>query len=200
MAGGVEDVAGETFLTLFGVGSYCDDLAFVQGVVGSGDGGGGDAEPVGLNVHHFYLGEVVFVVEDGGTGELLEAVGSSDVVDVGVGDEDLLDDEVVLGEEGHDGGDVVAGVDDDGFVGGLVAEDGAVALEGSDGDNFVDHGSFRVMANGSGLTWICLGMEMKGSPLPDDRQRQRRKKQMQIQEQIQGFFASLRMRAKRKQN
>ena len=36
----------------------------------------------------------MLVVEDGGSGELLEAVGSGDVVDVGVGDEDLLDDEV----------------------------------------------------------------------------------------------------------
>ena len=75
---------------------------------------------------------------------LLEAVGSGDVVDVGVGDEDLLDGEVVLGEEGEDVGDVVAGIDDDGFAGGLVAEDGAVALEGTNGDCFKDHGLHRL--------------------------------------------------------
>ena len=83
----------------------------------------------------------MLVVEDGGSGDLLEAVGSCDVVDVSVGDEDLLDDEVVFSEEGEDVGNVVAWVDDDGFVGGLVAEDGAVALEGTDGDDFVNHGS-----------------------------------------------------------
>jgi len=148
VSGGVENVAGEAFSTLLRVSSDCDDLAFVERVVRAGYGGGGDAEPGGLNVHHFDLGEVVLVVEDGGAGELLEAVGAGDVVDVGVGDDDLLDDEVVFGEEGHDSGDVVAGVDDDGFVGGLVAEDGAVALEGTNGEDFVDHGSFRLMANG----------------------------------------------------
>jgi hypothetical protein len=59
----------------------------------------------------------------------------------------------VFGEEGHDAGDVVAGVNDDCFVGGLVAEDGAVALEGTDGEDFVDHrelcalsGELRVIA------------------------------------------------------
>lgn len=110
--------------------------------------GGGDAEPGGLNVHHFDLGEVVLVVEDGRASELLEMVGAGDVVDVGVGDDDLLDGEVVFGEEGEDAGDVVAGVDYDGFAGGLVAEDGAVALEGADGDSFEDHGAFRIAGQG----------------------------------------------------
>ena len=83
----------------------------------------------------------MLVVEDGSAGELLELVSSGDVVDVGVSDDDLLDGEVVFGEEGHDAGDVVAGIDDNGFVGGLVTEDGAVALEGADGNDFVDHAS-----------------------------------------------------------
>src|SRR5580698_5988631 len=71
-----------------------------------------------------------------------------------VGDEDLLDGELVLGEEEEDAGDVVAGVNDDGFAGLLVAEDGAVALEGSDGEDFVNHGSLRVMARWNCSTWI----------------------------------------------
>jgi hypothetical protein len=79
------------------------------------------------------------VVENGRSGELFEAVGSGDVVDVGVGDDDLLEGEVVLFKQGDDAGDLVAGIDDDGFVGGLVAEDGAVALEQADGEDFVDH-------------------------------------------------------------
>jgi hypothetical protein len=93
-----------------------------------------------LNVHHFDQGQVVLVVEDGGAGELFEAVGAGDVVDVGVGDDDLLDGEVVFGEEGEDAGDVVSGVYDDGFAGGFIAEDGAVALERADGEGFEDHG------------------------------------------------------------
>jgi hypothetical protein len=148
VAGGVEDGAGEARSIALRGGSDGDELAVVEGVVGGGDGGGGDAEPAGLNVHHFDQGQVALVVEDGGAGELLEAVSAGDVVDVGVSDDDLLDGERVFGEEGHDAGDVVAGVDDDGFAGGLVAEDGAVALEGADGDGFEDHGFLRLMVKG----------------------------------------------------
>lgn len=68
------------------------------------------------------------------------------MVDVSVGDDDLLDGELMLGEEGEDAGDVVAWVDDDGLAGGFVAEDGAVALEGTDRESFEDHGS-SLMAN-----------------------------------------------------
>jgi hypothetical protein len=133
VAGSVEDGSGET--------GYGDEFAVVEGVVRVGDDRGGDAEPAGLDVHHLDQRQVVFVVEDGSAGELLESVGSGDVVDVGVGDDDLLDGEVVLCEEGHNAGDVVAWIDDDGFAGGLVTEDGAVALEGADGNDFVDHAS-----------------------------------------------------------
>jgi len=122
-----------------------------------------------LNGHHFDLGEVVLVVEDRRAGDLLEAMGSGDVVDVGVGDDDLFDGERVFGEESEDAGDVVAGVDDDGFAGGLVAEDGAVALEGADGEDFVDHGSSRVMANGWRSDTGLAGGE--ADPLRDDRKR-----------------------------
>jgi len=50
------------------------------------------------------------------------------VVDVRVGDEDLLDGELVPLEDGHDARDLVARIDDDGLAGGFVAQDGAVAL------------------------------------------------------------------------
>ena len=165
VAGGVKDGAGEAGLVLLGVGSDGDGFAVVEGVVRGGDVGSGDAEPGGLGVHHFDQREVVQVVEDGCAGELFEAVGPGDMVDVGVGDDDLLDGERVFCEEGEDAGDVVAGIDDDGLVGGFVAEDGAVALEQTDGENFEDHGSLRLIANDAGLTrnytrdgfWIALG-------------------------------------------
>jgi hypothetical protein len=131
VAGGVEDGAGE-------VGDG-DDFVVVEGVVGGGDFGGGDAEPGGLDVHHFDQGKVELVVEDGCSGELLEALCSGDVVDMGVGDDDLLDGETVSLEGGDDAGDFVAGVDDDGLAGGFVAQDGAVAVEGTYDEDFVDH-------------------------------------------------------------
>jgi len=63
------------------------------------------------------------------------------VVDVGVSDNDLFDLEVVLADEREQIFDVVAGIDDHGFARRLVADDGAVALQRADGENFVDHGS-----------------------------------------------------------
>jgi hypothetical protein len=62
------------------------------------------------------------------------------VIDVGVGNDDLLDLQVVFANQGEDFFDVVAGVDDHGFVRGLVADDGAVALQWADREDFVDHG------------------------------------------------------------
>jgi hypothetical protein len=151
VAGGVEDEAGEALSALFGAGADGDDFAFVEGVVGIVDGGCGDAKPLSLNVHHFDLSEVVLVVEDGCAGDLLEAVGSGDVVDVGMGDDDLLDGECVFGEEGEDAKNFVARVDDDCFVRGLVAKDGAVALKRADRKYLVNHGSFRVMEVGAAV-------------------------------------------------
>ena len=43
VSGGVEDVAGEAFLTCSGLAPMVMMLAFVEGVVGGGDSGGGDA-------------------------------------------------------------------------------------------------------------------------------------------------------------
>ena len=90
VAGGVEDGGGEA-----GDG---DGLVVGEVGVGWGDLGGGDAEPAGLDVHHLDQREVELVVEDGGAGEALELQGSGDVVDVGVGDDDLLEGELVAGE------------------------------------------------------------------------------------------------------
>jgi len=139
VTGGVEDVGGDALLTALRRGTDGDQAAVIEAEVRGGDVGGGDAEPAGLDVHHADEREVALVVEDGSAGEGFEVLGAGDVVDVGVGDDDLLGGEAVLGEESQDAADVVAGVDDDGFAGGLVAEDGAVALEGADAEDFVDH-------------------------------------------------------------
>ena len=132
MTGSVENRAGEA----------CDGdkLAVFEAGVGRSDFGCGNAEPSSLNVHHLDQRQIVLVVKDGRSGELLEALGSGDVIDMSVGDDDLLDGELVLIEDADDAGDVVAGVDYDGFAGDLVAEDGTVALKGADDEDFVDHG------------------------------------------------------------
>ena len=148
VAGSVEDRSGESRWRGFGEGSAGEtevvadaDEAVVGGaVVGSRDLGGGDAEPARLEVHDVDHGEVELVVEDGGAGEGFEAGGAGDVVDVGVGDDDLLDGELVLREQGEDAGDVVTWIDDHGLAGGFVAEDGAVAAERAYGEDLVDHG------------------------------------------------------------
>ncbi|MGA9875485.1 MAG: hypothetical protein WBQ21_06730, partial [Solirubrobacteraceae bacterium] len=108
-------------------------------------------EPAGLDVHHVDQREVELVVEDGSASEFFEALGSGDVIDVGVGDDDLPEGELVLLEQLDDAGDVVAGIDDDGFAGGFVAKDGTVALERAYDKDFVDH-AFRVKADDR----ICL--------------------------------------------
>ena len=82
VAGGVEDGGGEA--------GDADGPMVGEVGVGWGDLGGEDAEPAGLEVHHFDQGKVELVVEDRGSGEALELLGSGDMVDVGVGDDDLL--------------------------------------------------------------------------------------------------------------
>ena len=70
------------------------------------------------------------------------------MVDVGVGDEDLGEFEAEGCEAAVDAGDVFAGVDDDGFEGGGVTEDGAVALEGADGEGFEEEGGLDGVGHG----------------------------------------------------
>jgi len=131
VAGGVKNVAGEA-----GDG---DEAAVLQGVVGRVDFRGGHVEPSGLHIHHLHQGKIARIVEDWRARELFETGGAGDVVDVSVGDEDLFDREVVAVQDRHDLRDVVARIDDDGLAGRLVTEDGAVALQDADGEDFVDH-------------------------------------------------------------
>ena len=117
----------------------------LEAVVGAGvrrcDFGRLDAQPSGLCGHDFELRQVVLVEEDGSTGGALEQHRSADMVDVGVGDDDLLEDQAMIGQTGQDFGDIVPRVDDNRLMGGLVAQDGAVAAEGPDWKGFEDHDS-----------------------------------------------------------
>jgi len=126
-----------------GVAGDPDCGAVFEGAVGGKDLRRGDAEPGGLLVHYGELGKVVLVQKNGCAGGFFQAGRAADMVDVPVGDDDLFEGEIVVGQAREDLGYVVAGVDDHGFAGGLVAEDGAVALEGADGEGFADHGYQR---------------------------------------------------------
>ena len=117
VAGGVEDVAGDAGLVLSEVGAEREGAVVGGAEVGRQDFRGGDVDPAGLGIHHGDEGEIELVVEDGRAGDGLELLGAGDVVDVGVGDEDVLHGEAVFREEEEDAGDIVAGVDDDGFAG-----------------------------------------------------------------------------------
>jgi len=61
------------------------------------------------------------------------------VVDMRVGDNDLLHLQVVLADKGKDIFDFIARIDHYGFARSLVSDDRAVALQRADRENFVDH-------------------------------------------------------------
>ena len=79
--------------------------------------------------------------------ESFEFERASNVVDVGVGDEDLFELEAEGGEAAMDARDLVSWIDDDGFSRSFIAEQCAVALERADGEGLEDHG-FIVRAPG----------------------------------------------------
>jgi hypothetical protein len=58
---------------------------------------------------------------------------------VRVGDDDLLYPEIVFGNQRENFLDVISRVDHQRFACRLVSQDRAVALQGADGKNFMDH-------------------------------------------------------------
>jgi hypothetical protein len=131
VAGGVYDLSGKR--------GESDDGAVRERLVGRGGFGRGDAKPCGLLIHHGEQVEVVLIEENGRSGEALELERAADVVDVGVGDEDLSEGEAEGIEAAMNAGDFVAGIDDDCLAGLLIGKDGAVALERADGKGFEEH-------------------------------------------------------------
>jgi len=144
VAGGVQDVGGD--------GSSGDGFSGGDAMIDFDFSGRAHADPRGLLVEHFQKSVIVLVEQDGSAGEGAELHGSADVVDVGVGDDDVLDLEIVFLEESKNIFEIIAGIDDHGFAGGFVSDDGAVALQGADREYFVDHGTIvasRVGGNAS---------------------------------------------------
>ena len=110
----------------------------VEAGVGLGNLRRGDAEPAGLQVHHAHQRQIELIVENRRAGDGFELLRPGDVVDVRVRDDDLFDREVVARKHGEDARNVAARIDDDGLARGLIAKDGAVALQQADGEGFAD--------------------------------------------------------------
>ena len=65
---------------------------------------------------------------------------TADVIDVRVGNKNLLESEAECGEAAMDAGDLVARVDDNGLASLFVGQNRAVALERANGKDLEDHG------------------------------------------------------------
>jgi hypothetical protein len=99
----------------------------------------GDADPRCLNVEHFQQCIIVLIEQDWGASLRAQPHRSAYVIDVGVGDDDLLHIKLVLADDGENILNIVAWIDDHGFVRDLVADDGAVTLQRADGKDLMDH-------------------------------------------------------------
>ena len=64
---------------------------------------------------------------------------SADMVDMRMSDDNLAQGQAMLLQPGENLRNVVSGVDDDGFVRDLVAQDGAIAVQRTDGKGLKDH-------------------------------------------------------------
>jgi len=116
------------------------DAAVVgEGFVGGRGFGCLDAKPGCLLGHHLKERQISFVQIDGSAGEGFKLECSANVVNVGMGDEDLIELDPEGVEAAVDAGDLIARVDDDGFACFFVGEDCAVALERADRKRFENH-------------------------------------------------------------
>src|SRR5208337_2638526 len=95
--------------------------------------------PCSLHVQHFQQRVVILIQQDRRASRGAQLHGSAHVIDVGVGDDDLLHDQFVLADDGKNVFNVVARIDDHGFVRGLIADDGTVTLQRADRKDLVNH-------------------------------------------------------------
>lgn len=79
------------------------------------DGRDHKAYPGGLLIENGGEGQIGLVEGDGGACDSLELLRAGDVIEVGVGDDDLLEGEFVPGEDAENAWDVGAWIDDDCF-------------------------------------------------------------------------------------
>src|SRR5512146_2504036 len=90
---------------------------------------GVDAEPCRLRSDQVEERQVILVQVDGRAGKTLEPERCTDVVDVGVGNQDLLERKTLFSKPLVDAADIVTGVDHDGLARLLIAQNCAVTLQ-----------------------------------------------------------------------
>jgi hypothetical protein len=69
---------------------------------------------------------------------------SAHMVNVSMSDDDLLDMKIVFADQFENVLHVITGINDDGLARGLISNDGAVALQRADGNDFVDHAGIEL--------------------------------------------------------
>jgi hypothetical protein len=145
-----------------------------QAVVGAGVRrryfGRGDTEPTGPHLHRPQQTEILLIEKHRRSGHLLKQGRSAYVVDVSVGDDNLPQGEAMLLQPGEDLRNVVSGIDDDGVMRSLIAQDGAIAAQRSDRKTFEDHvpildadynAAMRIYATvGALLGWFALALQL----------------------------------------
>jgi hypothetical protein len=100
----------------------------------------GYADPCGLDIEHLKQFVIVLIKQDGRAGGGSQLHRAADVVDVRMGDHDLFYLQAMLVYQREHALDFVARIDDHGFMGDLVSDNGAVTLQRADRKNLVDHG------------------------------------------------------------
>ncbi len=105
-----------------------------------------DAQPRCLYIHHLHEWKVVLVVQNRSACTSLQLLGSGNVVDMGMRNNNLLHRQAMPSKHRHNRRNIVSGIDNNRLTRRLVAQNGAVALEQPDRKNLVDH-ALRVQAN-----------------------------------------------------
>ena len=113
--------------------------AVIGTCIGRHDLGCGNAEPAGLHLHRAQQIEILLVEKYRSPGHLLQQGCATHVVDVSMSHDDLAQGEAMLLQSGENFRKVVARIDNDGFVGKLVAQDGAIAAQRTDRKSLKDH-------------------------------------------------------------
>ena len=131
MSWGVYDFGGQA--------GEANPRAVVGTCIGRRDLGRGNAEPAGLHFHGAQQFEVIFVEKHRRPGHFLKQGCSAHMVDMSMSHDDLAQGEAMLLQPGENLRKVVARIDDDGFVGELVAQDGAIAVQWTDRKGLEDH-------------------------------------------------------------
>ena len=116
-----------------------DCVALRNTVVDLHFAGRGDADPCRLNIQHFQQSRVILVEDDWRARERSKFHRSANVIDMGVGDDDLLDRQTMLANQRNDLINVVSRIDHHRFMRRLIPDHGTVALQWTNGNDLVNH-------------------------------------------------------------